>query len=152
MPHVDALPFRIRVPGHDAIDSQGIVSISIKLEGILSVDRDLVSLEWTAKRQIESVSTDGIREEVDHSPVGTCDVPASILLDARLRGGWWAPRLELRASRIDAFGGLPTAEGGIAKLRIRRRDRDTARAICAAIETAKLLPVSADTDPPLLQG
>jgi hypothetical protein len=91
MSYVNALPFRIRVPGYDSIDSQGVVSISIKLQGILRVEGEKVSLEWSASKQIESLSMDGIREEVDQSPVGSCDIPASLILDARMRGGWWAP-------------------------------------------------------------
>lgn len=134
MTHVDPLPFRIRVPGYDAFDTQGILSITIKLEGLLTVSDELVVLEWKATRQIESVSLGGITDEVDESPVGRCEIPVDMILEARLRGSWWSPRLELRAKRLDAFEGIPTAQSGIAKLRIRRNDRDRARAVCAAIE------------------
>ena len=137
MSQVNPLPFRISVPGYDSIDSQGVVSISIRLEGLLYVLDDVVSLEWTATRKVESVSLSGIRDEVDQSPVGACDIPLKLILEARLRGGWWAPRLELRATRLEAFEGIPTAQNGTAKLRIRRRDRENARSICAAIESAR---------------
>jgi hypothetical protein len=139
MAHINPLPFRISVPGYDAIDSQGVVSISIRLEGLLHVLDDVLSLEWTATRKVESVSLSGIRDEVDQSPVGACDIPVSLILEARVRGGWWAPRLELRASRLEAFEKIPAAQNGTARLRIRRRDRDNARSICAAIESARNL-------------
>ena len=151
MSDVNPLPFRIRVPGHDAIDSQGIVSISIKLEGLLHVSGGVVSLEWSATRKVEAVSLSGITDEVDHSPLGACEFPVSLLLEARLRGGWWAPRLELRASRLDAFEGIPTAQNGTAMLRIRRSDRENARAVCASIENARNLPAGERTELPQLQ-
>ena len=124
--------------------------MSIKLEGLLHLLEDAVSLEWSATRKVESVSLSGIRDEVDHSPVGACDIPLSLISEARLRGGWWAPRLELRAGRLDAFEGIPTAQSGTANLRIRRRDRNTARSVCAAIESARRLPDGENTGLPLL--
>jgi hypothetical protein len=139
MSSFDPLPFRIRVPGYDSIDTQGIVSISIKLEGLLSLFDDVLSLEWTATRQVESVSLSGIRDEVDESPVGRCEIPLSAVLEARLCGGWWAPRLELRARTLDAFEEVPTAKRGVARLRIRRSDRKHARVLCTAIENARRL-------------
>jgi len=151
MSQANPLPFRIRVPGYDSIDSQGVVSISIRLEGLLNVFDDVVSLEWSATRTVESVSLSGIRDEVDHSPVGTRDIPVNLILEARLRGGWWAPRLELHATTLDAFEGIPSAQNGIAKLRIRRRDRDKARAVKAAIESARKMLRGGSTDPPRLE-
>ncbi|MFC1640090.1 hypothetical protein ACFL3B_04940, partial [Gemmatimonadota bacterium] len=145
------LPFRVSVPGYDSIDSQGVVSISIKLEGLLHVRDDVVSLEWSATRKVESVSLSGIRDEVDHSPVGACDIPVGLILEARVRGGWWAPRLELRATRLEAFEEIPSAQNGTAKLRIQRRDRDNARAICTAIEGVQLLSHGEQLDPPQLR-
>ncbi len=139
MPNLDPIPFRIRVPGHDSIDTRGVVSITIKLEGLMSLMEDVISLEWTATRQIESVSVSGVHEETDESPVGRREIPLSVILGARLRGGWWSPRLELRARTLDAFEGIPTANQGVAKLRLRRSDRKHARVLCIAIENARRL-------------
>ena len=44
MPQIDPLPFRISVPGYDSIDTQGVVSITIKLEGLLSLLDDVITL------------------------------------------------------------------------------------------------------------
>jgi hypothetical protein len=151
MSHSSPLPFRISVPGYDSIDSQGVVSISIKLEGLLHVLDDVVSLEWSATRKVESVSLRGIRDEVDQSPVGACDIPVDLILEARLRGGWWAPRLELRATRLDAFEEIPSAQNGTAKLRIQRRDREKARAVCAEISNASRLHDGENNELPRLQ-
>lgn len=130
------LLFRIKVPGYDSIDSQGVVSISIKLEGFLHPAEDVVSLEWTAIRKTEAVSLSGVTDEVDQSPVGSCEIPVGMIIEARVRGGWWAPRLELLARTLDAFAEIPTAENGRAILKIQRRDRAHAVAICKAIEAA----------------
>jgi hypothetical protein len=151
MSHSSPLPFRISVPGYDSIDSQGVVSISIKLEGLLHVLDDVISLEWSATRKVESVSLRGIRDEVDQSPVGACDIPVDLILEARLRGGWWAPRLELRATRLDAFEEIPSAQNGTAKLRIQRRDREKARAVCAEINNASRLHDGENNELPRLQ-
>lgn len=147
MSRPNPLPFRIGVPGYDSIDSQGVVSISIKLEGLLHVLDNAISLEWTATRTVESVSLSGVRDEVDQSPVGTCDIPMNLILEARVRGGWWAPRIELRSTRLDAFADIPSAQNGTAKLRIQRRDRENARAVCAAINHGRSLPEGNNTEP-----
>lgn len=131
------LPFQIKVPGYDSIDSQGVVSISIKLEGFLHLGDDVVSFEWTATRKTEAVSLSGITDEVDHSPLGSCEIPLSMIMESHVRGGWWAPRLELLARTLEAFAEIPTAQNGRAILEIRRRDRKHARAICKAIEAAR---------------
>ena len=145
------LPFRIRVPGYDSIDTGGIISISIKLEGLLHVEEETISLEWSATRTVEAVSMDGIKDEVDQSPLGSCEVPMSHLLEARIRGGWWSPRLELRAGRLGSFEEIPTAQNGILKLRIRRCDRDFAKSICGVIGDAQNLTAGDNSDVPRLK-
>jgi hypothetical protein len=135
---MNPLPFRIRVPGYDSLDAQGILSISIKLEGLLNLLNDRISLEWAAVRRIESVSLSGVIENVDESPVGRCEISLDLILDARLRGWWWAPILVMRARNLETFTDIPTAKNGVAKLSIRRKDRELARAICAAITDAQL--------------
>jgi len=142
MSPINPLPFRIKVPGHDTIGAEGVVSISIKLEGLLHLNEKELLLEWTATRTVESVSLEGVRDEVDQSPVGSCEIPLSDILEASVRGGWWAPRLELRARSLEAFEDIPTAENGIAKLRIRRSDRQHAKGLCAGI----------NDPPPLLES
>jgi len=133
----DPLPFRISVPGYDSFDSDGILSITIKLEGLLSLLEDRVSLEWSAIKEVDSVSFDGISADVDESPVARCEIPFAHIFDARVVGGWWVPRLVLRARSLRAFEDIPTAQNGVAKLRIRRKDRARAREICAAIANAQ---------------
>jgi hypothetical protein len=133
MTHVEPLPFRLRLPGEDSIDAEGARSISYRLEGLLHLEGDAVTLEWTATRRTQLVGFGEVKDEVDESPVGTIEIPVDWLTQVRRRGGWWAPRLQLRARRLHAFEGLPGAQPTLLTLRIRRRDRTHADATAAAI-------------------
>ena len=130
------LAFRIGVPGADTLDDRGIRSVGYRLEGLLRlVDATLV-FEWAATRTTESVSFAGVKTETDRSPIGALEVPVERITTVRRRGGWWAPRLELRASEIDAFDALPGARPASIRLKIRRRDRAHADAMALAIDLA----------------
>ena len=152
MPRIDPLPFRLRVPGQDVIDSEGVWSISYRVEGLLHLDGGRLSFEWTATRTTERVSVKGIGTDVDRSPIGTLEVPADWIIGVRLRGGWWWPRLELRARRLDAFDGFPGSRPGLIMLKIRRRDRGHAGAFVAAIDHARAAtPLPEGRDEPRLE-
>ena len=136
MPITYPLPFRLKVPGEDTLDLRGARSVSYRLDGLLHVAADLLTFEWAATRRTQRVSITGVKDEVDDSPVGTVEVPRSSIVRAQLRGGWWAPRLQLWARRIDAFDGIPGARPGMLTLRIHRRDRAHAHALAEAIAHA----------------
>jgi len=147
MPQIDPLPFRLRVPGQDVIDSEGVWSISYRGEGLLHLDGATLTLEWAATRTTERVAVTGVGTDVEHSPIGTLELPVDWIIGVRLRGGWWWPRLELRARRLDAFDGFPGSKPGMITLKIRRRDRDHAAALVAAIDierAAVSLPTERD--------
>jgi hypothetical protein len=133
MPLNHPLPFRLNVPGEDTLDLRGARSVSYRLDGLLHVAADLLTFEWAATRRTQRVSLTGVKDEVDDSPVGTIEVPRPSITRAQVRGGWWAPRLQLWARRIDAFDGIPGARPGTLTLRIHRRDRAHAHAIAEAI-------------------
>ena len=137
---IDPLPFRLRVPGIDKIDLQGIRSISYRVEGLLHFDGKTVLLEWAGTRKTEWVALGSVTDEMDRSPVAKLEVPASAIAGVRLLGGWLAPRLELRARSLEILAGVPGARPGVVRLKIRRRDRKHAGAIVAALERARRLP------------
>ena len=134
---IDPLPVRLKVPGRDAVDSEGVWSVSYRVDGLLHLADEVIALEWAATRRTQHVALGGVRDEVDHSPVGTVEVPLEWITGVRLRRGWWGRRLQLWARRIDAFDGIPGARPGTITLRIHRRDRDHARAMAAAIDAAR---------------
>jgi len=140
MPVIDPLPFRLRVPGIDKIDLQGIRSISYRVEGLLHLDGSTVALEWAGTRKTEWVALGRVTDEVDRSPLARVELPASAIAGARVHGGWWAPRLELRARSLAVFDGIPGARPGVLRLRISRRDREHASAMAAAIVRTQRLP------------
>lgn len=129
----DPLPFKVGIPGEDTIDIHGVRSVSYRSAGLLHLTDASLALEWKATRHIEEVSFTGIRDDVDESPVGRVEVAREAIAGARVRGGWWRPRLHVWARRIDAFDGIPGAALGAITLRIRRRDRAQARAIAEAL-------------------
>ncbi len=127
------LPFRLKIPGEDTLDWRGVRSISYRLDGLLHVVGDVITFEWAATRHTQRVSLTGVKDEVNESPVGAVQVPLRCITRAQVRGGWWTPRLQLWARRIDAFHGIPGARAGMLTLRIRRHDRNQAKAIAEAI-------------------
>ncbi len=137
MPLPEPLPFRIRIPGEDSIDTSGVRSVSYRVEGLLHLTDDTLEFEWTATETTEQVSLTKIGTEVSQSPIGRLELPLDILAEVRLRGGWMLPRLLLRARRLGAFERMPRAKGTTVTLRIRRRFRKQAQEMVAAIELAQ---------------
>ena len=129
----DPLPFRLKLRGEDTINTEGVRSVSYRVAGLLHLSDVVLALEWRATRHTEEVSYAGIKDEVDESPVGSIEVPRDAVARARVSGGWWRPRLQVWARRFDAFDGVPGARLGMVTLRIRRMDRDHAKAIARAL-------------------
>jgi hypothetical protein len=98
----------------------------------------MLVFEWTAPRHTrrDPWASFPVKDEPDKSPVGTVEIPQREILRARVRGGWWAPRLQLWAREPDAFDRIPGARPGTLTLRIRRQDRAHAHAIAEAITPA----------------
>lgn len=138
------LPFQLKIPGEDTLDSRGARSVSYRLEGLLHLESETLRFEWAATRHTEMVSIFGVKDYVDESPVGSIHVPRRLITRALVRGGWWAPRVQFWAQRIDAFDGIPGARPGTITLRVRRRDRVLAHAVVEAIASASMPPSPAN--------
>ena len=130
----EPLPFRLRVPGRDAIDGEGAWQISYRIEGLLHLVGNTVTFEWSGTRQTQQVSFSGVVDDTEPLPIEWMDVPLQSITEVRLLGGWWRTRLELRARRLDAFDGVPSAKPGGVTLRIHRRDREIAVKMRETIE------------------
>jgi hypothetical protein len=139
----DPLPFKLKIPGEDTIDSRGVRSISYRLNGLLHLSSDVLTVEWKARRHTEHVGIGGVKDEVDESPIGTMQIPRELIVRARV-SGWFRPRLQMWARQIDVFDGIPGSRPGTLKLRIRRPDRRLAQAIAEAITPPQAALLSGD--------
>jgi hypothetical protein len=136
MSRPEPVPFRVVLPRRDTLDLDGARSVSYRGDGLLHLQDHILTLEWAGTERTQRVAFTGIRTTSDVLPVELLDVPVSWLAEARLTGGWWAPRLRLRARRLDAFDGVPGAQPGTIVLPIRRRHRALAAALLAAMAEA----------------
>jgi len=118
------------------LDFHGVRSVSYKVEGLLHLEDNYLVFEWSGTRHEEKVGLDGVKTGTDRLPHDELDVPIIWITEVRLRGGWWAPRLALRARRLDAFDDMPSARPSAISLKIRWRDRYLAREMAVAIELA----------------
>lgn len=147
------LPFRLEIPDDDSLELGGMRSVSYKVDGLLHLGNDALTFEWVARRQIERIGFTGVKKEEDESPVGRARVPLDVITRVRLRGGWWAPRLDVYARQLEAFEDIPSARPGIVTLRIRRADRGIAAAMVHAIQTTRAaVPPETDTPPAIGSG
>lgn len=131
---LDPLPFRLHPPGRDTIGFDGIASVSYRLTGWLRLTDQCVTLEWAGTRTTEQVSLDKIGTDVDDLPLEWFDLSFGRIACAWVTGGWWRPRLELRAREPDDLDGVPSTRGVTLALRLQRRDRAVAGAIASEIE------------------
>lgn len=111
----------------------GIESVSHRADGVLSVTDEGVTLEWAEVQTVEQVSLERVGTDVIALPPEGLELPIERLAGAWLVGGWWSPRLELRAREVEDFEGVPGVRGVTLSLRIHRRDRPLAAAIARAI-------------------
>ncbi len=140
----DPLAFEFNLPDRDTVDWGGIRSTSYRLNGLLHLSSDSITLEWKATRRTEQISLMGIKEEVDESPVGVVQIPRDAILRARVRG-WWRPRLQLWGRWLNVFDGFPGEGGDMLVLGIRREDRRRASAIAEELSFAqRMLPGTDD--------
>ena len=130
---VEPVPFHLPLPGRDTMGLDGLRSVSYRIHGLLHLDGDVVTFEWSTSRHSERVSLTSVVVADDATPPELLDVPTQWVAGAVLVGGWWRPRLVLRGRRLDAFDGVPGAGVGAVTLRIARRDRPVAAAMVAAL-------------------
>ena len=130
----DPLPFRLKAPGSDTLGFEGIESVSYRVDGLLRLADQSITLEWTGTRTTEQVSLDKVGTDVDELPPEWLELPIGRIAGAWVVGGWWRPRLELRARESGDFDGVPAARGVTLPLWIHRRDRGLARALALEIQ------------------
>jgi hypothetical protein len=128
------LPFRLKVPGKDALTATEASSTSFRFHGLLHLLEDTLLLEWTGLAQVERVSLLDVEEETVTFPAEELTLPLARVRRLRLRGGWLLPHLELMGNDLDALRIVPSEEAGRVHLWLARRDRRLAAAIAARVE------------------
>ena len=146
-PTPEPVPFRLGLAGEETLDTRGVRSVSYKVDGVLHLDGDNLTLEWAVDRHTESVGLGGVRTDVEKFDYEDLVVPLSWLMEARLTR--FPRRLRLRAKHLDAFEGVPGERPARLALKIRRRDRHLAAAMVRAINHARLHALEY-TDPGML--
>jgi hypothetical protein len=131
---VEPLPFRIRLPDEDEWGFTGFQQTEYRITGLLHFTPDALYLEWVERRKIERFTLGDVGTVHEEFPVETLEIPIDWVASLEVAGGWWLPRVRLRARRLDAFEGIPGAEPGRLMLVIARRDRALATAFAAALE------------------
>jgi hypothetical protein len=134
------LPFRLKVPGRDAIDGFEVSSTSFRIHGYLQVDGDMLIIEWGGTAHVQEVGATTVRDETEPLPDERLVVRAADLYRAELTGGWFRPRLRVQARRVGALSAVPSEKFGTVDFWYERSERFTAievaRALNEAIEAA----------------
>ena len=125
----EPLPFRLALPDDDHWGFTGIEHTAYTITGLLHLSEDALFLEWAERRKVERFTWTRIGTDHEEFPVETLEIPLDWIASLEVIGGWWMPRVRLRARRLDTFEGVPGAEPGRLVLVIARRDRALAAAL-----------------------
>jgi hypothetical protein len=131
---VEPLPFRIKLPDEDEWGFTGFQQTEYTVTGLLHLSDESLYLEWVERRKIERFTLGEVGTTHEEFPVETLEIPLDWVASLEVAGGWWLPRVRLRARRLDAFEGVPGAEPGRLMLVIARRDRPLAAELAAALQ------------------
>jgi len=134
---MDSLPFRLKVPGKDAVTVTTASSTSFRFHGLLHLLDDAIQLEWTGTARVEEVSLLAVKEETLALPDETLTLPLSRLREMQLGGGWWHPYLELMGNDLEALRIVPSEDRGRVRLWLARRDRSLAREIATRVRETR---------------
>lgn len=130
------LPFRLKVTGSDVFKDFAAVSTSYRFHGMLRLDGDELTIEWSGSAQVQEVGTIEVRDEKIALPDEELTVHVSSLYRARTAGGWWRPRLILEARELNALAIVPSEEHGQVAFWYARADAREAQVLVTELTTA----------------
>ena len=145
------LPFRLKVKGESQVAAWHARSVSYRIHGIARLDERTLVLQWSGTASVSEVKGTAASDREEPLPVRTVELPIRRVAGLALLGGWWRPRVELRAADLESVADVPGARHGAVTLRIARRDRPLARERVANLEMqiADAALEAADAPPPL---
>ena len=135
MPPTVALPFKLKVPGTDAVEDFQAVSVSARYTGTLRLEGDTLTISWGGVATVQEVGALSIRDERHQLRDMWVAVPVDAITLATVTGGWWRPRLVLQARERETLVLVPSEAEGAVAFWVARDDRGLAREMAAAINT-----------------
>lgn len=144
MVHPAPLPFRISLPGEEAIDFTEIRQVERRAEGLLHLLDDTILLEWVVTEKIDRVGLASIGSTTESFAAEEVEVSLAWLASAELVGGILRPRFLLRARGLGVFAEVPGAKADRLALGYARADRFVAVAMVKAITAAFTAPPLTD--------
>jgi hypothetical protein len=117
------LPFTLRIPDKDDLSLTRFTSTRFRFQGRMRLTGDGLMIEWGGVAKVEELGMLGMNEETVSLPHESLTLPLDAIATARLRGGWWRPRLEITSSDLETLRTVPSEDGGRVSFWIERGDR-----------------------------
>ena len=121
------LPFTLRIPDKDDWSLTQFTSTKFRFRGRMHVSEGGLVIEWSGVATVEAVGLLGLNEETVSLPHESLTLPLSAIATARLRGGWWRPRVEVTSVDLESLRTVPSEDGGQVTFWIEGADRREAR-------------------------
>lgn len=138
MPLHAPVPFSFRLPRRNRLGTEGAQTVDRQVRGLIHFTGKALIIEWITTETTRRLTLKGLRTEVDDLPLETLEIPIRAVVEVKVEGGWWRPRVVIRAERKGLFEGVPGASAQQLELRIARGDREIAEQLCAEVERLRL--------------
>jgi len=127
------LPFILQIPSKDEWSLTRFTSTKFRFRGRMHVSEGSLVIEWSGVATVEEVGLLGVNENTVSLPHESLTLPLSAIATARLRGGWWRPRVEITSVHLESLRTVPSEDGGQVTFWIERSDRREARNLVRAL-------------------
>ena len=132
-PLLATLPFRFRLPAETRTKGRDVFCREYDVRGLAGIWGSRLVLEWSGNIRVTDVHGFATDLRQEPFPAGRRSLPLATLLAVTRRGWWWRPRVELEASTLGAFEGVPSATGAKLSLVVGLTDLEAAgRLVIAA--------------------
>lgn len=130
------VPFALALPKESSVARGQHLSKSYQVRGVARLEGDRLTLEWSGSIEITEVSGANVRTLRESVPAQRLVLPTARIASIELRGRWWRPSIELRATGIRPLDLVPSSIAGSVVLRLARRDRQAAAELVSQVQLA----------------
>jgi hypothetical protein len=131
---IPPLPFALRIPKKDTWSLGQFTSTTYRFQGRMRLGEAGLAIEWSGTAKVEEVGVGGVNEETVTLPHESVDLPLDTIARARLRGGWWLPRIEITCGDLESLRTVPSEDGGRVSFWIARSDRGRGQELVTMID------------------